>query len=95
MSDHGQARTKNVSALLIAALALLMMLYCGSYFALVQPFSRVVSNPLAMDAGTMLAAEHYRIPGPYCAQLYWPLEQIDRRLRPEFWADWSDAGVAE
>jgi hypothetical protein len=70
---------------LIIAIVLLLLpvLYVGSYLALVVPGG---------DIGTENATGYYyirggqyRVDGERIERLFWPLEQIDRKLRPGAW----------
>jgi hypothetical protein len=63
-------------ALVIAvALLLLPALYVSCYLALVDPPRK----------RGIFAPEHYRYGGQVAATAFWPIEQADRRLRPETW----------
>jgi hypothetical protein len=79
---------KESRAPLIVATVLLLLpvLYVGSYLALVTPHARF---PVRLNiSSTNLMAddwEHYRLPGKVCGCIFWPLEQIDRKVRPGFW----------
>jgi len=67
--------------ILAIALLLLPILYVGSYCALVTP-------RLDEWASTNTGLEKiipYRAGGKVSAVVFWPLEQIDRRLRPIAW----------
>ena len=82
---------KNHAAPIIAALFLLLpMLYVGSYFAVVipeaTPMERIYFKP---DGGMIFAIgiDHYRWGRDRAAWFYWPLEQIDRQLRPKLWEE--------
>ncbi|WP_254508203.1 hypothetical protein [Anatilimnocola floriformis] len=69
---------------LIVAIVLLLLpvLYVGSYFALVVPGG----TPLAGSTGGGITfIEHYRWQSEFCSRLFWPLEQIDRKVRPIAW----------
>ncbi|WP_254513203.1 hypothetical protein [Anatilimnocola floriformis] len=62
---------------LIFAIVLLLLpvLYVVSYLALVRPtafYSSVGGHP-------------YRMGGEYAERVFWPLEQADRRVRPNSW----------
>jgi len=74
-------------AQLIVGLALLLpVLYVGSYFALVLP-APVVTGTFTPSI------DHYRFGGRISKATYWPLETLDRGLRPETWkespSEWS------
>jgi hypothetical protein len=64
--------------LVIAALLLLLVLYVGNYLALVAPYHGLYFNDIPDPPD-------YRCGGSWSACAFWPLEQIDRRLRPGFW----------
>lgn len=72
---------------LIVAIVLLLLpvLYAVSYLALVVPggYIRVgVSRP---DVSTTIHLASYRWQDGVCERIFWPLEQIDRQLRPDAW----------
>ncbi|QDU30980.1 hypothetical protein ETAA8_61330 [Anatilimnocola aggregata] len=61
------------------------MLYVGSYLALVVPAGRI---PVVDDSIHGIAfgkVYHYRVDGDWAKFVYWPLEQIDRKVRPGAW----------
>jgi hypothetical protein len=66
-----------IPVLAAALLLLLPVLYVGSYAALVKPNATIHwwSN----------RADHYRWRPQTASRIYWPLEQVDRRLRPRAW----------
>ena len=68
---------------LVATLALLLLAYVGGYFGL--------SNPARCGMGrgggyTSWVEPNYRVGGDAAEWVFWPLEQLDRRVRPTFWA---------
>ena len=65
---------KHAAPIIAATLLLLPALYVGSYLALVEP------APLLFQDQSM-----YRTGGLYADWFYWPLEQIDRQIRPDVW----------
>jgi hypothetical protein len=74
--------------LIVAIVLLLLPLYAVSYATLVLPEGKtvVLRNPLLCGKGTVQS--HYRIEGLLAGRadaFYWPLEQIDRNVRPELW----------
>jgi hypothetical protein len=69
-------------AWLTVALLLLPALYVGSYWALVRPLAVLI--PVPGDPGNY-DVRHYARGGAVAETLYWPLEQVDRRLRPAAW----------
>jgi hypothetical protein len=79
-------RTLAPAVVVIAAL-LMALLYVGGYLALVIPNGKVV--PVVTQMGstsiTEFVVQHYRIGGQWPSKVFWPLEQIDRKLRPVAW----------
>jgi hypothetical protein len=76
---------KRHSAPLIAAIFLLLpVLYVGSYLALVNPQGMmfVAESSAGHFSGPVY---HYRIESRGPAVLFWPLERIDRKVRPGAW----------
>jgi hypothetical protein len=68
-------RTWSPAPFIAAALLLLPAIYIGCYLALVDPPSkRGIFSP-----------KPYRYGGQIAAVAFWPLEQADRKLRPEKW----------
>lgn len=66
---------------------LLALLYVGTYLALVVPEGRSGTKTVYEDGkqGTVLYFTSYRL-GTRAEQWgFWPLEQIDRRVRPGAW----------
>lgn len=80
-----EARRSCAPAAVVAALVLLPWLYVGSYLLAVAPAHRIYLNP-DNSGGVVFVIQNYRIGGSLPAIIYWPLEQIDRRLRREKWA---------
>lgn len=68
-------------ASLVTAIVLLFLpvLYVGSYVALATP--RVHYSCRAPD----IVIADYRTGGDIAVKLFWPLERIDRKVRPEVW----------
>jgi hypothetical protein len=82
-------------------LLLLPVLYVGSYLALVLPgppsFSFSVSMTVSWDSDPISPFDPdptYRLDSDWLPRFFWPLEQLDRRLRPQAWEDafWSREG---
>jgi hypothetical protein len=72
----------------VAILLLLVLLYVGSYLAIVKPNGRVVQSMYRESDGELVLGNwyyQYRFGQDWAAQFYWPLEQIDRRVRPGVW----------
>jgi hypothetical protein len=76
---------KNSRAPLIAAIVLLLLpvLYVGSYLALRNPrYAILVEVPARRP---MKIVADYRFVGQQGRTFFWPLEQIDRQVRPKTW----------
>jgi hypothetical protein len=73
----------NNRAPLIVAIVLLVLpvLYVGSYLALVVPGP----DWLKIDGIDGPHRHPYRIGESWSSTVFWPLEQIDRKLRPVVW----------
>ena len=71
---------------LIVAIVLLVLpvLYVGSYLALVVPGGRVIFYAVGPNTsrGELV---RYRWGDEWPRQIFWPLEKIDRKLRPKAW----------
>jgi hypothetical protein len=78
------AMKKHAAPIIATILLLLPVLYVGSYFALMWR-SRWSTPGLDGWRETSVTAE-YRFGGNRAKQLFWPLEQIDRQVRPSEWA---------
>jgi hypothetical protein len=84
-------KPRSFAPILAAVLLLFPLLYVGSYLALVLPGGKVVvsGGPQLLPA----YASNYRVDGQWPWRIFWPLEQIDRRVRPGAWEPvWSPAG---
>ena len=69
-------------------LLILAMLYVGSYFALVLPDGRSVGIYRSRaDYELNWTWSNYRFGYPHTDRFYWPLEYLDRRMRPGTWGD--------
>lgn len=73
----------SVAIFLLLLPLVLLVLYVASYLALVEPYARPTA--LSRAFGDDLYWEHYRMDCQSYARLFWPLEQIDRKLRPGAW----------
>jgi hypothetical protein len=74
---------RSSAAPIFAALFLLLpVLYLGSYLVLVVP------EGVFVEPGSRLFAGHYRMNRfGINTKVFWPLEQLDRKLRPTAWHD--------
>jgi hypothetical protein len=86
--------TQSRAPLIVAiALLLLPVLYVGSYLALVIPGSVcVLPNGTEIREGQIsewdsynFTYKTYRTGGRRVELFFWPIEQVDRRLRPGSW----------
>jgi hypothetical protein len=81
---------RNRAPLIVAiALLILPVLYMGSYFALVVP-GRYSFPPDTDEHQTkiILVKNFYRFDfDRMAAKIFWPLEQLDQRVRPGTWID--------
>lgn len=69
---------------LIIAIALLLLplLYVGSYCAIVVP-GGLIADPTRSTP--YVHPTNYRIGDQWSRAIFWPLEQLDRKLRPQAW----------
>lgn len=58
-------------------------LYVGSYLALVE------ARPLFFMSGSGPWRKRavYRLGGSVTAKVYWPINEVDRKIRPDYWND--------
>jgi hypothetical protein len=76
-----------VRPIIAAALLIFPVLYVGSYLALVDPSTPAL--PVMTFTSNGFSRDHYPRVGRWANRLYWPLERVDRNLRPETWAEWT------
>jgi hypothetical protein len=69
---------KHAAPIIAAVLLLLPVFYVGSYLALVKPMSIAIR-------GGVLKSVNYRAGDELTSRFFWPLEQIDRKVRPGTW----------
>jgi len=82
------SRSSSAGAIAAAVLLLLPILYVGSYYAVVDtddPTAAGVSFRCSVSARSRDL--RYRIYPEVAGVIYWPIEQVDRRLRPAAWED--------
>jgi hypothetical protein len=79
----------NRAPLMVAIVLLLLpVLYVGSYLVLVRPAG--ISDSVFQDGiywTDLTSIRYYAVVGNSGQRLFWPLEQIDRKLRPNAWGD--------
>ncbi|WP_425616390.1 hypothetical protein NA78x_000036 [Anatilimnocola sp. NA78] len=79
--------TSNRAPLIVAiALLLLPVLYVGSYLAMVVPEGIIVD----FYRSGVPQLGNYRLANNAAARVFYPLEQIDRKVRPGAW-EWTGA----
>lgn len=71
------SRNPAAVAIFLSVFLLLGGGYVGSYLALVSPMSAMISS--------QIDAPPYRWGGRTAARIFWPLEQMDRRIRHQYW----------
>jgi hypothetical protein len=72
-----EQRGSHVPMVVSLSLLLALVLYVGSYLALVRPTAGKIDGPFG--------PRPYSFGGAYAARLYWPMEQLDRRVLPARW----------
>jgi hypothetical protein len=78
-------QTQSRAPLIVAIVLLLLpVLYVGSYLALVQPRGRMYVEDPGLRS-VPLYRSNYRIGVEVPRVIFWPLERIDRKLRPGAW----------
>jgi len=70
---------------ILASVLLLLMLYVGSYLALVVPESENYWNWTRLRTSPVVRLPLYRFGGELSERVFWPLEQIDRMVRSHAW----------
>lgn len=76
------------ASLLFAIVLLLLTSYVGSYLFLVMPAGTIAGYPEGPGPYYTefdICFEHYRFESRRCSLLFWPLEYVDRKLRPAEW----------
>ena len=61
----------------------ILVMYVGTYLALVLPESRLVGTKSGLEV------IEYRYGGIWAKRIFWPLEKIDRKVRPTAWVNWE------
>jgi hypothetical protein len=75
---------RHAAPIIAAILLLLPVLYVGSYLALVTPGGTAVGS-IKINYVPYPVIDHYRAGGDISGAIFWPLEQIDRKVRPGAW----------
>jgi hypothetical protein len=75
---------KSRAPLIVAILLLLPMFYVGSYLAMVLPEGQ--DGRIEYSYGRPnIHIDYYRFGSDRALLFFWPLERIDRKVRPEAW----------
>jgi hypothetical protein len=72
-----------LAIVVVAILLALPLVYVGSYLALVQPSGSFRPT----GAPGEYAMDYYRAGGQFSATIFWPLEQVDRKVRKKRWEE--------
>lgn len=89
--DH--QRQSRAPLIITIVLLLLPVMYVGSYLALVNTNRFVEFQEIRPGTFTPLPMQRYRFGGLWAERVFWPLEQIDRKLRPGEWELVYQAGA--
>jgi hypothetical protein len=90
------ATTRSFAPVIAAVLLLLPVLYVASYLALVVPDGiEIVTYYRSTDPQYPIMGDvryvNYRIASGVCDKVFWPLERLDRTLRPAKWAGFKSS----
>jgi hypothetical protein len=86
--NRSMTKPRSFAPIIAAVLLLLPLLYVGSYLALVVPEgfrTAPYEGPGGLFAMIDAPIQHYRHGGRNAERFFWPLEHIDRRVRPGVW----------
>jgi hypothetical protein len=75
-------KPRSVAPIIVANLLLLPVLYVGSYFAMVVPGPISVTGSMGIGPPNN---PNYRSHGAWESRFFWPLEELDRKIRPRAW----------
>jgi hypothetical protein len=86
--------TRSPAPIIAVVLLLLPLLYVGSYLMLVVPSGiprQGIGEVNGVPYSRIARDNHYRMARDQSEWFYWPIEQIDRKLRPGAWMDLPEA----
>jgi hypothetical protein len=94
MSDRGE-KGHGVRGVVVclATIALLAAIYVGSYFALMAPIAfQLAQLPPVRGFRVPIVSEevrrqHFRYGGTAADSAFWPLTQLDKLVRPDYWGE--------
>jgi hypothetical protein len=78
-------KPRSFAPILAGILLLLPVLYVASYLALV--YRAPVMREDCSGPRRIITTGYYRWGGLYVERLFWPLEQVDRKVRPGVWRE--------
>lgn len=78
---------RHAAPIIAATLLFLLVLYVGSYFALVVPHGRAYVQMPVFPGSAPLYISNYRLGDETPRAFFWPLERIDRKVRPQAWVE--------
>ena len=80
-------RHAGTRSILVAALLVLPFVYLIGYLAFVRPGGVTFQRSYTKNGVrySEISMEHYALFGARGERLFWPLENLDRRLRPKAW----------
>ena len=84
---HYAPMRKHAAPIIAAFLLLVPMLYVGSYFAIVTPGPLIILRDSPGGDPILEGHAKYRLAPSIAEDVFWPLEQIDRKVRPGVWYD--------
>ena len=84
------SRPSTAAPVIVAVLLLLPLLYVGSYLLLVWPDGLRYHS---QDSRWEVFAKYRYGTEAWAGWVYWPLEQIDRKLRPDEWYDLPEFSI--
>jgi hypothetical protein len=76
---------RHAAPILAVVLLLLPVLYVGSYLALVVPGPRFIYSSVPSGYMPVETRDNYRFAHTATGLFFWPLEQIDRKVRQGAW----------
>lgn len=79
-------RSRSAAVLITIMLLSLPLVYVAAYCALVVP-SGVPIGEFWCNSNRGIIYSSYRVGNEWPSRVFWPLEQLDRQLRPQSWHD--------
>jgi hypothetical protein len=82
-------KPSNALTITLGLVAALPLIYLGAYLALLNP-SQPFDEP--EKGNFVLRRMEFRTGGRFSEVVFWPLIEMDHRLRPMFWCDLTEKG---